>query len=73
MAFLTLDGAGYISGATIQVDGGKYMHERSPASTEPSDPYRPRNPTIRHDPAITKQGDEMSDTTPVRRASAGTT
>ncbi len=26
VAFLLTDGAGYINGATIQVDGGKYMH-----------------------------------------------
>jgi NAD(P)-dependent dehydrogenase (short-subunit alcohol dehydrogenase family) len=26
VAFLLSDGAGYISGATIQIDGGKYMH-----------------------------------------------
>ena len=26
VAFLLSDGGGYISGATIQVDGGKYMH-----------------------------------------------
>jgi NAD(P)-dependent dehydrogenase (short-subunit alcohol dehydrogenase family) len=26
VAFLLSDGAGYINGATIQIDGGKYMH-----------------------------------------------
>jgi NAD(P)-dependent dehydrogenase (short-subunit alcohol dehydrogenase family) len=26
VAFLLSDGGGYINGATIQVDGGKYMH-----------------------------------------------
>jgi NAD(P)-dependent dehydrogenase (short-subunit alcohol dehydrogenase family) len=26
IAFLLTDGAAYISGATIQVDGGKHMH-----------------------------------------------
>jgi NAD(P)-dependent dehydrogenase (short-subunit alcohol dehydrogenase family) len=26
IAFLLSDGAGYISGATIQIDGGKHMH-----------------------------------------------
>jgi 3-oxoacyl-[acyl-carrier protein] reductase len=26
IAFLLSDGGGYISGATIQIDGGKYMH-----------------------------------------------
>jgi|KBSMisStaDraftv2_1062788.scaffolds.fasta_scaffold5058083_1 hypothetical protein len=25
-AFLLSDGAGYINGATIQIDGGKHMH-----------------------------------------------
>jgi len=26
VAFLLSDGGGYINGATIQIDGGKYMH-----------------------------------------------
>jgi len=26
IVFLLSDGAAYISGATIQIDGGKYMH-----------------------------------------------
>jgi NAD(P)-dependent dehydrogenase (short-subunit alcohol dehydrogenase family) len=26
VAFLLSDAAGYINGATIQIDGGKYMH-----------------------------------------------